>query len=151
MPDFRLGLDAKFYLNSGTLSAAATSLAGLTLTEVAPVRNVTISAERAEADVTTRENDGWEQIVGALKRAEIPVEMRYKPGDTQQESLRDAFMNGTIVGAAILSDASGTANSEGLVGNFSVLKWERTEELEGALMINTTLKPYSNTSWVEVA
>lgn len=146
-----LGLAAKLYLNSGTFAAAATALTGLTLTPVNTVKNLSLSIEKGEADVSTRDNDGWGQFVGTLKRGTVDIEMVYTPGNAAQESLRDAFTGNTQIGAAIMSNGSATANSEGLVGNFDVMKWERTEDLEGAQMINCTIKPYSKNSWVEVA
>ena len=57
MADFLLGMNAKIY--QGAAAADASTLDPATLTEMGNVKDVTLSLEAGEADITTRANNGW--------------------------------------------------------------------------------------------
>ena len=52
MADFILGMNAKIYQGPPDTALAS-------LTEMGNVRDVTLSLEAGEADITTRANSGW--------------------------------------------------------------------------------------------
>ena len=58
----KLGMEAKIYYKVGGQSG------GGSWHELTNVRDVTLSLETGEADVTTRANLGWRATVGTLKR-----------------------------------------------------------------------------------
>ena len=60
----RLGLKAKLYRNTGSYGSP-------TWNEVKNVKDVTLTIEKGEADVSTRGNDGWRALIGTLKSASI--------------------------------------------------------------------------------
>ena len=60
-----LGLNAKLYYGTSAGS----------YTEMENVRDLSLSMETAEADVTTRAADGWRQSVATLKDATLEIEM----------------------------------------------------------------------------
>lgn len=130
----RLGLDAVLYING----------------VIAPnVRDLTLTLETAEADVTTRGNAGWRATVATLKDASIEWEMVWAPADVGFAAIRDAFLNRTAV---VLSVMDGTgAGSQGLVATCMITNFSRSEPLEEAITVSVTAKPtYSATppAWV---
>ena len=59
----KLGMEAKLFYKVGGQSG------GGAWTELANVRDVTLTLEAGEADVTTRANQGWRATVATLKEA----------------------------------------------------------------------------------
>jgi hypothetical protein len=56
MPEVKLGLEAVLTINGA---------------EITNVKDLTVSLEKAEADASTRANNGWRATVGTLKDASI--------------------------------------------------------------------------------
>ncbi|MCK6458214.1 MAG: hypothetical protein L6Q92_17005, partial [Phycisphaerae bacterium] len=65
----KLGMDARLNYKTGGQGG------GGAWTELANVKDVTLSLETGEADVTTRANSGWRAIVATLKEASVEFEM----------------------------------------------------------------------------
>ena len=136
----RLGLDAKLYRYTGTIWE-----------EIANVKDVTLSLEKGEADVTTRANGGWRATVGTLKDASIEFQMVWDTGDAGFAAIQQAFFNNTPIEVAVMSGPITDVASEGLQATCDVLNFTRNEALEEALMVDVTLKPtYSATApqWI---
>ena len=70
--DFQLGMNAKAYYG-----AADTPL--VNLVELTNVKDVNLSLDAGEADVTTRANSGWRATAATLKEASAEFEMVWKP------------------------------------------------------------------------
>src|SRR5512137_1633351 len=119
--DFVLGMNAKLYY--GAAGATAT-------TEMGNVKDVTLTLEAGEADVTTRANSGWRATAPTLRECTTEFEMVWKPGDTGFEALKTAFLNATTVGMAVLTDDKATIGAEGPRGNWSITNFTRKEPLE---------------------
>jgi predicted secreted protein len=136
-PQVILGLEAKLYRNTG-------SHQNPTWTEIKNVKDLTLTIEKGEADVTTRAAGGWRQTVATLKEATVEFEMVWDPGDAGCQAIKDAFFNGTAIELAImdgpLPPASGKT-SQGLRALFAVTKFGRNEPLEEALTVPISLKP----------
>lgn len=136
----RLGLDAKLYRNTG-----------LAWEEISNVKDVTLSLEKGEADVTTRANAGWRATVGTLKDASIEFQMVWDTADAGFTAIQQAFFNNTPIEVAVMSGPIDVSDSEGLQATCDVLSFTRNEALEEALMVDVTLKPtYSATApqWI---
>ena len=71
----KLGLDAKLF--RGTAGTQGTI-------EVTNVKDVSLSLESGEADVTTRKAKGWKLSVATLKEASLEITILY---DTEDEDL----------------------------------------------------------------
>jgi len=84
----KLGLSAKLYYNNGTYESPNWQ-------EISNAKDVTLSLESSEADVTTRANDGWRATVGALKDASVEFQMVWDSADAGFQKIRDAWLNGT--------------------------------------------------------
>ena len=71
----KLGLDAKLYFCVAGIGGSPT------WTELTNVKNVTLSLQKGEADVTTRANSGWKATAGTLKEGSIEFEMVWDTAD----------------------------------------------------------------------
>lgn len=149
MPNFRLGMRGKLYVSATPFAGSDPSDVTITDTDVmGNVRNVTINLETGEADITTRDNDGWRAFAATLKEGTIEFESIWKPGDTKFEIIKDAWLDGAEIGAAAL-DTDYDAGGEGVAGNFVVTNFTRNEDLEEAMTVSVTLRPSTYSQWYE--
>jgi hypothetical protein len=130
----KLGMDARLYRNTGTNNDPAWN-------EIQNVKDVTLSLEVAEADVTTRNNNGWRATVATLKDASIEFEMVWDPADNDFTALRNAYFNGSAIEFAIMDGFIDSSDSQGLRATCVVTNFSRSEPLEEAITVSVTLKP----------
>jgi len=126
----KLGMDAVLNFKSGGVGGAGS------WTELANVKDVTLSLETGEADITTRANAGWRATVGTLKEASVEFEMVWDTADTGFTAIKDAFFNNAVIGLQVLDGPAG----EGLEADFSITNFSRSEQLEEALTVSVTAK-----------
>ncbi len=137
----KLGMEAVLNYMVGGQDAAGSWL------ELTNTKDVTLSLEAGEADVTTRGNAGWRAIVATLKEASVEFEMVWDTGDAGFGAIKDAYLGSAIIGLQILDGDSG----EGLQADFMITSFSRSEALEEAIMVSVTAKvTYSTTppSWI---
>jgi len=137
----KLGMEATLNYKVGGQDGAGSWL------ELTNTKDVTLSLEAGEADVTTRGNDGWRAIVATLKEASVEFEMVWDTGDAGFDAIKDAYLGNGIIGVQILDGDSG----EGLQADFMITSFSRSEALEEAIMVSVTAKvTYSTTppSWI---
>jgi len=111
------------------------------------VRDVTLSLEAGEADVTTRANAGWRATVATLKEASVEWEMVWDTADAGFTAIKDAFFDNDVIGLQILDESDG----QGLQADFSITNFSRNEALEEAITVSVTAKvTYSDTApaWI---
>ncbi|HUX16889.1 MAG TPA: hypothetical protein VMW52_10485, partial [Phycisphaerae bacterium] len=99
-------------------------------------------------------NAGFKAAIGGLKEATVEFEMPWDPDADGFEELRDAFLNRTTVGMAVMDGDIDEVGSQGLVADFDVVSFTRTEPLEEVLKVAVSVKPtYSVTApeWTTVA
>jgi hypothetical protein len=142
----KLGLDARLYRNTGTYASP-------TWNEIKNVKDVTLSLETSEADVTTRGNSGWRATVATLKDGSIEFEMVWDTADDDFAAIRDAFLNRAAIEFAVMDGDITVSGSQGLRATCVVTNFTRNEALEEAITVSVTVKPtYSVNppSWVVV-
>ena len=140
----RLGMEAVLNYKAGGQDG------GGAWTELANVRDVTLSLEAGEADVTTRANSGWRAVVATLKEASVEFEMVWDTADAGFGAVKDAYLNNAPIGMQIL-DGSSSGAGEGLQADFMITSFSRSESLEEAITVSVTAKvTYSDTppSWI---
>ena len=134
----KLGLDAKLYF-------CAAGIGGSPIwTELTNVKNVTLSLQKGEADVTTRANNGWKATAGTLKEGSIEFEMVWDTADAGFTAIKNAYFDNTLIGlAAMDGPITGTASSgsQGLWADCMITDFSRDEPLEDALSVKVTAKP----------
>ena len=127
--EFRLGINALITCNGSELSN---------------VTDVTVTLDAGEADVTTRDNDGFRAIIGGLKECSIDFEMLYLPGDSGFQAIKEAWLNSKTVQLSALTGKGG----EGPSGDFSITGFSRSEPLEEAIKYSVTAKLSQWDSWI---
>jgi len=149
MADFLLGMNAKIY--QGAAASDASTLDPSTLTEMGNVKDVTLSLEAGEADITTRANSGWRATAPTLRECSCEFEMVWKPGDAGFEAIKSAFLSAGTVALAVLTGAHNESGAEGPVGNWSITNFSRSEALEEAVTVSVTAKLAAFGQWFEAA
>ena len=137
----KLGMDAKLYYKVGGQSGGGSWI------ELDNAKDVTLSLEAGEADVTTRANAGWRATVGTLKEASVEFEMVWDTADAGFTAIKNAFFNKEPIGLQVLDGEGG----QGLQADFSVTNFSRNEPLEEGITVSVTVKiTYSDTppSWI---
>ena len=135
---FRLGMKGKLFQGAGGTT-------GVPTTELKNVKDVTITLDAAEADVTTRANSGFRATVSGLKECSIEFEMQYMPSDPGFKAIRQAWYSGDPIHLAALT----SENGEGPVGDFSITGFSRSEPLEEAIKYSVTAKLTEWETWQE--
>ena len=137
----KLGMEAKLFYKVGGQGG------GGGWTELANVRDVTLSLEAGEADVTTRANQGWRATVATLKEASVEFEMVWDTADAGFTAIKDAYLGNDMIGLQVRDGATG----QGLQADFMITAFSRSEPLEEAITVSVTAKvTYSTTppSWL---
>lgn len=135
-----LGLNAKiFYKLQGAASFA----------ELSNVRNVTLNLETAEADVTTRANNGWSATEATLKNASVEWEMIYDTEDAGFGAVQEAFFGdsnnpgGKTIELKVL-DGGTESTGAGLHATMRITNFSITQSLEEAVTVSVSAKPAYN-------
>ncbi len=138
MTAYSIGLDA--YVHYDTTGVASPTWVDLTIVE-----EVTLNIEHSEAEIKNRAS-AWVGILLGLKDASIEATISYDPSDAGYEAFRDAFLNKTVIGVAVMSDDIATTGAEGLIADCYVTSFSRNEPLEEALTVTMTLRPAANSA-----
>ncbi|AQT67948.1 Phage major tail protein 2 [Anaerohalosphaera lusitana] len=144
MADFILGMNAKLYQGDAGADVA-------TMTENSNVKDVTLSLEAGEADISTRGNSGWRATAPTLRECNCEFEMVWRPGDAQFDAIKTAFLSSGTVGMAVLTGDSTVTGSEGPAGDWSITNFSRNEPLEEAVTVSVTAKLAKFTEWFVAA
>lgn len=138
---YLLGMNAKIY--HGPAEALLTAL-----TEMSNVKDVTVTLEAGEADVTTRANQGWRATAATLRECTVEFEMLWLPGDAGFEAVKTAYLTAGKVRLAALTGAKDDTASEGPMGDFTIQSFSRREPLEEGVTVAVTAKLAKWDSWV---
>ena len=133
--EFALGMNAKLYYGAAGASAA---------TEMGNVKDVTLTLEAGEADVTTRANLGWRATAPTLRECTAEFEMVWDPTDAGFTAIKNAFLTAGLVALKILDQDGG----QGPDGDFAITSFSRNEALEEAVTVSVTAKLAVFRSWV---
>ena len=144
MSVYILGKDAKIY--QGTAGSPLASLV-----EMSNVKDVTLTLEAGEADITTRGNSGWRATAPTLRECTVEFEMVWRPNDAGFTAVKNAFLSSGTIELAILDQDRSTSGAQGPKGSFSITSFSRNEALEEAITVSVTAKLAVFGSWVEVA
>ena len=125
----KLGLDAKLF--RGTAGTQGTI-------EVTNVKDVSLSLESGEADVTTRKAKGWKLSVATLKEASLEITILYDTEDEDFLAFKEAYLSNTPL-SLFITDGDTTAH--GLDADFSVTGFTVDQPLEEAVTVKVTAKP----------
>lgn len=133
----KLAEDAKLYINGGTYGSPTWNL-------ICNVKDLTLSMENGESDVTTRCGSGFKEYIAGLTDVTIDFQMIYDPADARWEDLRAAFFSKDAKEFLVLDGAVATSGSEGLRLHAFVKSFTRNETLGEAIMTDVSLRPTAN-------
>ena len=125
----KLGIDAKLF--RGTAGTQGNI-------EVTNVKDVSLSLESGEADVTTRKAKGWKLSVATLKEASLEITILYDTEDEDFLAFKEAYFSNTSI-SLFVTDGDTTAH--GLDADFSVTGFTVDQPLEEAVTVKVTAKP----------
>jgi hypothetical protein len=108
--------------------------------EIKNVKDLTVSLEKAEADASTRDNNGWRATVGTLKDASIEFTVLNKSGD-----LHSACFKACGPRARHATSISPTP-AAALVLTCEVMSFNVNQNLEEVVSADVTLKPTQSAS-----
>ena len=142
-----LGLNAKLY----RYDAAAT-----TWHLIGNTRDLSLSLEKATADITTRGGDGWRQSVATLKDGSVSFQMVYDTEDANFTALQTAFMSSDAgdIKFMVLDGVRTVADVQGLEAHFTITGFNINQNLEEAMTVDVTMQTaYSSTApaWVTIS
>ena len=106
----RLGMEAVLNYKTGGQDGAGSWV------ELANVRDVTLSLEAGEADVTTRANSGWRAVVATLKEASVEFEMVWDTAAAGFGAVKDAYLNTAPLGMQLQQRVAGRRDVVGCIG-----------------------------------
>jgi len=138
-------------MNAGLYQGPAGSDDPATMSEVDNVRDVNLTLEAGEADVTTRGNSGWRATAPTLRECQVEFQMVWRPGDPVFEAVKTAFLTSSTVALAVLDQKRNVAGAQGPLGDFSILNFSRNEALEEAIVADVTAKLARFEEWHEIA
>ena len=125
----KLGLDAKLFRGAAGTQGTI---------EVTNVKDVSLSLESGEADVTTRKAKGWKLSVATLKEASLEITILYDTEDEDFLAFKTAYFTNTPL-SLFVTDGDTTAH--GLDADFSVTGFTVDQPLEEAVTVKVTAKP----------
>ena len=141
---FIMGKDAKIYQGAAEAELSV-------LTEMSNVKDVTLTLEAGEADVSTRANAGWRATAATLRECSAEFEMVWKPGDAGFDAIKTAFLTGGTIELAVLDQAREATGAQGPKGSFAITSFTRNEALEEAIKVSVKAKLSVFDEWVEIA
>lgn len=133
---------AKLYV--GTAEAAIGAL-----TEAKIVGNVTVSMSNEISEFNTRESR-FKQKHATLGDVQITCQLKCDPSNTAYQTIRDAWIAGSTIEVAALSEDRGTTGAQGPKGRFSVANFTREEEINGILQHSVTFDPELVDEYLEI-
>ncbi len=148
--NYTLGLECKFYYSNTLLDGAGNTPDTVSWNEVSNVKDLTSSGETGEADISTRANGGFEATAPTLKNGSIEFQMLWKPGGAAFDKLQAAWANRAEIALAAMDGDITITGKQGLVGNFTITNFSRSEPLKDAVTVSVTAKPSSFTEWYKV-
>ena len=129
----------------GTAGAAVGALV-----EMTNVKDVNLDLTAAEADTTTRDNDGWEGVAATRKSATLTWEMVAKTTDAGFTAVQEAFIDGTTIELLALDQPLATITAQGPKASWSITGFSRAEPLDGVVIYSVTAKVQTFDEWYHV-
>lgn len=141
----KLGKDAVLYF--GTAGTAAYSAA--TPTKADGISDATLNLSMSEAKVATRGNGGVEGILPVLLSVEVTFKIPLDTSDAFYQAVGTAFTGRTQIALTPLTGPKAVAGNEGPDGDFSVVKFDRAEPIDGEQSMDVTCKVFVYRGWVK--
>lgn len=130
----QLGLRGRLYRNTGNFATPVWN-------EIGNVRDLTLTLEKGEADVTTRQNDGWRATLSTLKEGTVEFEMIWDQEDIDFSTIFNAWLDDDTIEFLVFDGDRTVAGKTGLRATMSIISVSRSEPLEEAMKATVVIKP----------
>ena len=140
----KVGYAAKLYYGD----AETASVTGMT--EVPIIREATINHGRKLAEEQTRQS-AYPRRASTGADISIDFQLSWQPSNATFQALETAFLAGTPIALAALSEDKATAGARGPLGDFILESWNRSEPIDGALVVDVTAQLSNYTDYVEIS
>ncbi|UDQ96816.1 hypothetical protein AAEX28_07095 [Lentisphaerota bacterium WC36G] len=112
---------------------------------IASVTEVKVNSSREMLDVTTRGNNGSKTYIPGLKDCSMDFSLLKDLSDENFKKVQNAYEAGTAI-AAFADDGDGN----GVDGDWYVEKMDESQDLDGKISYDTSLKPSPSRPPVQV-
>jgi len=135
------GREAKLYYCATPLADVLdATITGATWVEVTSVQDVKLSNGTKEGNITTRKGKRATTKVVLLDES-MDLEFPEDTADAALGALRTAYYGPSLIALAFMNGPIETTGSKGVVGNFSVTKFDVDEPHDNIRMRSVTVKP----------
>ena len=141
----KLGKDAVMYY--GAAGTAAYSAAAPTKAD--GIADASLALSMSEAKVATRGNGGVESILPVLLSVEVTFKIPLDTADLFYQAVATAFIGRAQIALTALTGPKAVAGNEGPDGDFSVVKFDRAEPIDGELSMDVTCKIFVYRGWIK--
>ena len=126
----RVGVNQKLYRNTGTWASPVWN-------EVTIARDVSLGLSQSKAEIKARLS-GYAMTLPGIKSAPLEFDILADTSVDDYNVLRDAFINGTLIGFAVADDAIATVGTDYWKGEYYVHGFALDQKLEDAEMVKVT-------------
>ena len=102
---------------------------------IGKAQDVTLASNRSEVETTTQGSASWKEFLAGLGEWTVEVPELWVPTDTGVQTIRDAFLNRTLVTVSVKDK-----NGYGFSGSGYVVRMENAHPLDGAVGLNCTIR-----------
>lgn len=138
-----LGLNAKLYVKAIT-GSPPTTMPPLPATtdEAKTCKDLTLTLEKNEVDITVRGGNGWRAIAPALKDGTYEFQLQWDTSDPIFGLIQQAFFTNSLLNILALDGlVVGDIGAQGLQACVMVASFTRNEALEEALTVDVKCRP----------
>lgn len=129
-----MGKDAKLVRNTGTWASP-------TWNAIDNCRDLSLGDSMTEVDVSARDGGGFEMVDVGLQKLELSFQMVGDYGDADFVALQTAYYARSVLLIATASGEIATQGTQYVKMPAKVVKFEKSEELDGVTMFDVTIKP----------
>ncbi|MBD1372498.1 hypothetical protein IC620_09025 [Hazenella sp. IB182357] len=111
---------------------------GTTYEAIASIKDSTLTISQKELEASSFASNGWMEYLPGMKEWELEAEGIYIHGDTVQESLYDALVNGSVVKVQLFPK-DGTGNT-GYEGEAFITSFEVNNAVDDIVTLSATFR-----------
>ena len=141
-----LSEDAKLYYNFTATHGGAGTYTTPDWDEISNVKDLTLTLDKGEIDVSVRSGNGFAEFVDGLIDATVDFQMLWDTADVPFSDIQAAFFAKNEVEILVLDGASTSSGAQGLRVTCMVKSFSRSETLGEALMVDVSLRPVKNSN-----
>lgn len=131
----KLGFSGKLYYSTTLLSGTPS------WTEIVMAGDITPTDEKVTAQIDDRESEAIEEVHGRYTLSH-ECQITHKPGDSDYDALRAAYLADTPLAFFIADGDEGSVGTEGWQYDGQIRAFPRAEPLDGVMSVAMRISPY---------